>query len=240
MTRSARLRLLLGYGGAAVAASAVVFAVTITSHHVGGRVAGAVLGVVIGLSFIGCGLLVWLRRPENNTGRLLVATGFAVDAGTLSTANNAAIYTVGEVLGALVLAVFAHLLLAYPSGRLRDRLERRVVAFGYGLALVANILDLLFDPSPQCDKCPTNVLLVTRSPGTAHVLTLVTDLLALLVLAAVAVLMVRHWRAASTAARRGLGSISPREAEPSYCSRSRSRPIRSHTGCGMCSPTLAS
>ena len=127
--------------------------------------------------------------------------------GTLKSANNATLYTIGAVLGALVLAVFAHLLLAYPSGRLRNRLERRVVAFGYGLALVANVVVLFFDPSPQCDKCPTNVLFLTGSPRTEHVLTVVTDILALLVLGAVAVLMVRHWRAASTAARRGLGSI---------------------------------
>ena len=46
-------------------------------------------------------------------------------------------------------------------------------ASGYGLALVANVVALFFDPSPQCDNCPTNVLLVTESPRTANVVTLV-------------------------------------------------------------------
>ena len=207
MTGASRLRLLLAWGGAAVAVNVLVFAVTATSDHVGGGIPQATLEVVIGLSFVGCGLLGWLRRPENNTGRLLVATGFVWDAGTLSTANNAILYTIGGLLGALVIAVFAHLLLAYPSGELRSRFERRLVTAGYTLAVVANVAELLVDPSPQCDNCPTNVLLVHASPTAANVFVIVIDILALALLVGVGVLMVRHWRAASTAARRGLGSI---------------------------------
>jgi signal transduction histidine kinase len=206
MTAASRLRFWLGYGGAGVAASVLVVAVVATSNHTG-SIAGAALEAVIGLAFIGCGLLARARRPDNNTGRLLVATGLAWDADTLQAANGAFLYTVGSLLAAVVLAVFVHLLLAYPSGRLRSRFERRLVAAGYILAVLANTVSLLFDPHPQCDQCPTSLLLVTASPQTASILTALTDIAALLLLGAAAVLMVRHWRTASIAARRGLGSI---------------------------------
>jgi len=206
MTDASRLRFWLGYGGAGVAASLLVVAVVATSNHMG-SIGGAVLEAVIGLAFIGCGLLAWSRRPDNNTGRLLVATGVAWDAETLQAANGAFLYTVGNLLAAVVLAVFVHLLLAYPSGKLRSRFERRLVAFGYVLAVLANTVGLFLDPHPRCDECPTNLLLVTASPRAAGIVSALTDIVALGLLGAAAVLMVRHWRAASTAARRGLGSI---------------------------------
>jgi signal transduction histidine kinase len=207
MTSAYRLRIWLGCGAAAIALTALVVVVTATSDHVSGRGPSAALEAVIGLAFVGCGLLAWTLRPENNTGRLLVATGFAWEAGTLPASNNAVLFTIGEVLSALVLAVFVHLLLAYPSGRLRSRFERRLVVASYATAIVANVLDLLVDPHSRCDKCPTNVLFLTASPRAAGVVTALTDIVALFLLGAAAVVMVRHWRAASAAARRGLGSI---------------------------------
>jgi signal transduction histidine kinase len=74
----------------------------------------------VGLAFVGLGLAAWQRRPASRSGLLMVATGFAWFAGSFA----------GVALflhrGPLV-----HLLLGYPRGRLRSRLERVVVAAAY-------------------------------------------------------------------------------------------------------------
>ncbi len=207
MTRGARLRLWLGAGAAGVAASALVIVVTATSDHTSSPVVTGVLQGLIGLAFVGCGLLAWSRRPENATGLLLVATGFAWDAGMFQSANNRVIYTIGSLSSAIVLAVFVQVLLSYPSGKLRGSFERRLIVGGYALAVLANLVSLLFDRHPLCDKCPTNVLFVTASPRTATVVNVTADVLGLALLGVASVFLVAHWRAASAAARRGLGSI---------------------------------
>jgi len=61
--------------------------------------------------------------------------------------------TVGLASQSLVLAAFVHLVLAYPAGRLATRLDRLIVVCGYTLAVVANVLTLMFDPHPACAKC---------------------------------------------------------------------------------------
>lgn len=45
------------------------------------------------------------------------------------------VYTVAMVLFPLGLAPLSHLAIAYPTGRLRSRFERRLVAMPYVLAL---------------------------------------------------------------------------------------------------------
>src|SRR5919198_2935065 len=71
----------------------------------------------VGLAFLGLGLVAWLRRPSSRSGLLMVATGFAWFAGSL-------------VSAALFLhrGPLVHLLIGYPRGRLRSRLEQLVVA----------------------------------------------------------------------------------------------------------------
>ena len=74
----------------------------------------------MGLAFIGLGVVAWQQRPSSRSGLLMTATGVAWFAGSF----------VGAALflhrGPLV-----HLLVGYPRGRLRSRLERVVVAAAY-------------------------------------------------------------------------------------------------------------
>jgi hypothetical protein len=80
----------------------------------------AVADATVGLVFVGLGRVAWQRRPASRSGLLMVVTGFAWLAGSF----------VGVALflhrGPLV-----HLLVGYPRGRLRSRLERVVVAAAY-------------------------------------------------------------------------------------------------------------
>jgi signal transduction histidine kinase len=80
----------------------------------------AVADAAVGLVFIALGLVAWERRPSSRSGLLMAATGFAWFAGSFSSA--------GLFLhrGPLV-----HLVVGYPRGRLRSRLEQVVVAAAY-------------------------------------------------------------------------------------------------------------
>jgi signal transduction histidine kinase len=75
----------------------------------------------VGLAFIGLGVVAWQWRPSSRSGLLMVATGFAWFAGAALFLHR----------GPLV-----HLLVGYPQGRLRSRLERMVVAAAYVDAVV--------------------------------------------------------------------------------------------------------
>jgi signal transduction histidine kinase len=80
---------------------------------------------VVGLAFLGLGLVAWQRRPSSRSGVLMVATGFAWFAGSL--AGTALFLHRGPLV---------HLLVGYPQGRLRSRLEQLVVAAAYVDGLV--------------------------------------------------------------------------------------------------------
>jgi PAS domain S-box-containing protein len=208
--RAARLRLWVGVGGVALAAGALSLVLIVRTHQNTNVTANAILVLLIGWSFATVGLIVWQRRPDNRTGALLVGVALAWFGSSWGVANDAPLYTLGQLIGSLVLATAVHLLLAYPSGRLRPGLERGVAISGYVLAFAANISLLLFDPHPQCEgACPKNLLFITNSSATENALNVATDLAGAVVLAAVTVVLLRHWRAATPAARRGLRFILP-------------------------------
>jgi len=88
--------------------------------------ASIALATVIGLTFVGSGLLARVRRPENRTGVLLMLVGFSWFGGALGASDQSLLFTLGYAGGALVAAFFVHLVLAFPSGRLETKAERRV------------------------------------------------------------------------------------------------------------------
>jgi PAS domain S-box-containing protein len=167
-----------------------------------------VVAGVGGIAFVGAGLLGWLLRPDNGTGRLLVIVGFAfMLLSTLWAANDSLLYSVGNAAGAVYLAIFAQLLLSYPAGRLRSRLERVAVSALYGIALSASLLPTLFEKKPTCSTCPGNALLVHDSHKTADVLNAVFSVLGIAVFASLFVVLALRWRRASAARRRVLAPV---------------------------------
>jgi signal transduction histidine kinase len=85
----------------------------------------AAADATVGLAFIGLGVVAWQRRPSSRSGLLMAATGFAWFAGSLA---GAALF--------LHRGPLVHLLVGYPRGRLRSRLEQVVVAAAYVDAVV--------------------------------------------------------------------------------------------------------
>jgi signal transduction histidine kinase len=86
-------------------------------------VTAADLGV--GCILISCGVVAWARRSESRVGALTFLAGITWFLGTLF-----------EPLLYLHRGPLAHLLLAYPTGRVPTRLARIVVCAGYGYAAV--------------------------------------------------------------------------------------------------------
>jgi PAS domain S-box-containing protein len=194
---------------AGLAAGGIALAIVFTSNHQDTALVEGLVALVLGWSFIGTGLFAWTRRPRNRTGPLMVAVGFVWFLGALSSANSSLPYTLGMASGALSLAVFIHLLFAFPNGRLESRAERILVATGYPTALLANLTSLLVDSTPtdDCSNCPSNAFLIVDSHTAARVLTVFWSCVGGAFMVAAAVLLVRRWRASTAPARRVLAPV---------------------------------
>ena len=207
MTRRRRLWLVAVTAAAALGIGAAVAIAILTSNHEKHKAATLALVLLISWSFVGSGLVGWLLRPENMTGRLLVAVGFSWFVQGLYDSDSRLVFTLAGLVDAMSLAVFAHLLLAFPSGRLGTRPLRFLAASAYVVAFLANATTLLFDAHYGCDTCPRNLLLVSDSSVTAHALNVTWDLAGFGLLGAVVVVFARRWRSASPPARRALSAI---------------------------------
>ena len=130
----------------------------------------AMATVAAAWSFLAAGLIAWLRRPENRLGQLMVATCFALLARQLRYSHDPLAFTVFFLIGELGYVLVGHVALAYPTGRVTDRLERAFLKVAYAVALVFPLAIVLvydgttrltyFDPAPR-----ESLLLVSPNPG---------------------------------------------------------------------------
>jgi signal transduction histidine kinase len=106
-----------------------------------------VLSRAVGGSFLACGLVAWHRRPQNRTGRLMVATGLAFFAEPLlGQLDSAFAQTLGTLLADAWTIVFVALLLSFPSGRRVRSAADRLVLGAFVSLLVLQFVRLLFLP----------------------------------------------------------------------------------------------
>src|SRR5918999_5164667 len=167
-----------------------------------------VLALTLGWSFIGAGLYAWWRRPENRVGPLMTMVGFFWFLGSLSSADDPWVFTIGITLSSLWIGAFAHMLIAFPTGRVRPGFEHAVVVLGWTAALVLPALVLLFVAAPgDCDDCPENKLFVFDSATAADVADAVAVLATIALLVAVGFVLVRRWRSYGTVQRRALSPV---------------------------------
>ena len=198
---AARRLTLLILAAAGLAAGGAYLAVVLASDHVDDRGFVAALGLLVGWSFIGTGLFAWWRRPGNHTGALMAAVGFAWLAAGLSDANDDLLHTVGLALDALFPALAGHLVLAFPTGRLSTRLERRVVTAGYLVSTVLQVPSLLFEEDPR------NLLVIEPDQGLSDLLDGAQFAAAVGVIGTSLVILARRWRAATPPQRRALAPV---------------------------------
>ena len=99
----------------------------------------AAADLVVGAVLIVCGWVCWSRRPESRVGPLIAASGFAWFLGTFATSTLASAADFGALFVTLHRGPLMHALIAYPTGRCSDRLERLVVAAAYASAVVPDV-----------------------------------------------------------------------------------------------------
>ena len=199
----------LFFGPAALLAAGLAVALTVSSRHEEHPAIAIALGLFVSLSFVLAGLIGWTRRPYNRTGLLMVAVGFGVLVGSLSEANYPLPHTLGGLFGSMFIAVFVHLLLAYPSGQLISRYGRALVLGGYVTAFLAPLFDLMFPARETCKPhaCPDNLLLVSHDHAAHVAQTAVWTTIAVLLFCAAVALIVGRWRRATPTLRRILRPV---------------------------------
>lgn len=89
------------------------------------------------LTYIIAGLIAWRGRPDSRMGPLMILAGFGTYLSFIVWSNNDVLYTIGTACDILPPALFLHVFLAYPSGRLGNGVDRLIVAAAYGAAALS-------------------------------------------------------------------------------------------------------
>ena len=128
-------RVLQAIAAAGVLAAGATVALALISDHVSEP--GVQSGLIdwITLPYILSGVIAWWRRPESRLGPLMIAVGFVTFVSTLQWTSLDLPFTVGQTLDLVPVALFLHVFLAYPSGRLDQRFDRWLVATSYAIAI---------------------------------------------------------------------------------------------------------
>ena len=182
--------LLWAIGLAGVAASAAAATVAMTTGRTTEPEWQAVLFAWIVLTYTVGGAIAWWRRPDSRFGPLMVAAGAAMFVSSLYFADAAALFTLGQAFDLIPAALFLHVYLAYPSGRLGGVVPRGIVVVAYACAVGLQVVNMTLG-----NYGPDNLLEVTQDPDAGLIVTRIQlTTLSACMLAGVAVLVVRRRR----------------------------------------------
>jgi signal transduction histidine kinase len=92
--------------------------------------------LIVGWTFIWCGLVASARRPANPSGLLMTATGLTWFLGNFSHVGVAMVSSAAATSLYLHRGPLVHLVLTYPSGRTRSWLVRSAIAVGYVVSII--------------------------------------------------------------------------------------------------------
>ena len=129
VSRRLQVWLVAAIAVAGCAAPARSVAIALTSNDVDPVQAALIDWITI--PYILAGLVAWWRRPESRLGLLMIAGGFASGLSALQQTQVDFLYTIGAAFDILPAALFLHVFLAFPEGRLRSRFERLLVGAAY-------------------------------------------------------------------------------------------------------------
>ena len=102
---------------------------------------GWVPDLLTGWCLIGCGLAAWSRRPQSLSGGLLAVAGFAWFVPDFGATGAGLLYWLGAHARYLHRGPLVQLVLTYPRGRVRGRVDSAAIAAGYAAAVVQPIWD---------------------------------------------------------------------------------------------------
>jgi PAS domain S-box-containing protein len=166
------------------------------------------MAAIVGAIFTVTGTIAAVGRPDNRTGAQMLAVGLLWALAALLAADDSLPFTLGFVLSGLAFVAFAHLILSYPTGRLRSG-DRWLVCAVLAVVTLGPLAITLVDPTPipTCDDCPENAFLVADRSGLARGVALVFALSAATVAALFFVKLVRRYKQASPPLRRVIGPV---------------------------------
>jgi len=95
------------------------------------------------------GTIAWWRRPESRLGPLMIATGFVMALTALQWSTIPVLFSIGHLLDLVPAAMFLHVFLAYPTGRVVGRLRQVVVVCGYATAVVLQLAKIVLGINPD-------------------------------------------------------------------------------------------
>jgi signal transduction histidine kinase len=202
-----------------LAAAACASVATVTGIVVEGefglyhRASGAELWLAIGpgMAWLVAGLVGWALRPANRAGPLITMVGLAFfGPSVLAFTGEPLLFTLAMVTWGAPFAFAAHLYLIFPENRAGSAFERLLVVFAYLVVLLADPVHALFrDPVGDfgCPACPENLVLLHQDPDAADAVVAIGSALRAAMSAAVAVVLIRRWRAATPTARRALAPV---------------------------------
>jgi signal transduction histidine kinase len=165
---------------------------------------GTVLEVLVGWSFVACGIFIWARRSANRLGPLMTTVGFLWLLGrTMTLVLNPVVYTGGLWLTDLWAPAFALFLLSFPTGRLGSRADLAIVGVFLFVTVPLEFLWFLF----LVLDSGLNALGIAPNESAAHVIdTIQRDLISLgSVLLVVA--LGRRWLRSSGPVRRQMTPV---------------------------------
>ena len=173
------------------------------------QIVGAPVCLLVGWSFIGCGLIAWQQRPGNRLGPVMIFIGFAWFASFLTDARDPLLFTTGTTVQSVYLVGFVYLILSFPSGRLRGWLEHGLFWSVVAIVIVVHPISMLVTDSGAVlwTGAPANLLEVGRNDGLAIRLLEVERLAGAALASAGLVLLASRWRSASAAQRHAMAPV---------------------------------
>lgn len=167
---------------------------------------------------IAVGLYAWRDGRHARFGRLLVLTGVAWFLPSLAASSNDWLYSIGRVAGWTVEAALIYLVLAFPSGRLKSAVDRRLFLSGVALVALLYLPTVLIDqsfpqPSPWAScvppDCPGNAFMVASGEPAILESAIVPlrELLTILLMGAVALRLAQRVKRATPLMRRTLSPV---------------------------------
>ena len=171
--------------------------------------------VVAGFSFVVAGVVGLAHRRLRRVGFLMSAVGWTWFAYELGYIYQPLPYTIARLSAGFWQPLLAHLAIAFPSGRLRSRLDRLVVTSAYVLYWGTSSVLLAFwyrygptgGQTPGPHNAVRNLLSVHYDARWHEAAEFISQALVILVAVAVLAVVFWHWRTATVAARRALDPL---------------------------------
>jgi len=189
--------------------TAVGIASVLTSRYSVHTAATLTMAVALGWIYVGSGLYGAARRPQSRVGLLLCLAGLLWLASLLRESNTSPFDALGTVAYWTATAMIGHIVITFPSGRIRAWTEGAVVITNYANSIVLTLASWLFLDLQAlgCSVCPRNVLVIRDDPAMVDGIGRLATWLGLATSLLLIGIVTYRWARASGAGRRIYGPV---------------------------------